>query len=68
MRVSDKSNLRRLVRAVSVSTVLGGVLLPQSGGLWADTLLFPVIASNTPNVITLISVSNRPDGTSSYLR
>jgi len=36
-------------------------------GARADTLLFPVIATNSPNVITVVSVFNRPAGTSSHL-
>ena len=53
-------------------TALTPILLAGYAGLYcggpgADTLLFPVIATNTPNVVTLVSVSNRPAGTSSHL-
>ncbi len=48
-------------------TLLAGCAGLYCEGPGADTLLFPVIATNTPNVVTLISVSNRPAGTSSYL-
>ncbi len=48
------------------------ILLAGCAGLYcagpgADTLLFPVIATNTPNVTTVVSVSNRPAGISSHL-
>ena len=33
----------------------------------ADTHLFPVIASNSPNVVTLVSVGNREGGISTHL-
>lgn len=33
----------------------------------ADTILFPVIAVNQPNVTTIVSVTNRPGGTSTHL-
>ena len=35
---------------------------------FADTVLFPVIAVNQPNVTTLVSVFNLPGSTSSHLR
>ncbi len=47
--------------------VLAGCAGLYCAGSGADTLLFPVIATNTPNVTTVVSVSNRPAGTSSHL-
>src|SRR3990172_7651191 len=34
----------------------------------ADTLLFPVIAANQPNVTTIVSIINGQSGTSNHLR
>jgi hypothetical protein len=57
-----------------VRSALGGAVssslvgLPLFNPAAADTILFPVIALNTPNVTTIVSVINSPGATSSDLK
>ena len=59
-------NISGLSKAAFAPLLAAGAAGPW-GGTAADTLLFPVIASNSPNVVTLVSVANRPAGISTYL-
>lgn len=64
MRISKHSI--RPAPGAALSSALFTLLLPISAA--ADTILFPVIAVNTPNVTSIVSVINGPGGgTSSTL-
>ena len=56
----------RTTLAASIAPMLASLLMPASAT--ADTVLFPVIAVNVPNVTTIVSVMNGPDGSSDKLR
>ena len=64
MRKSKLSVRNALGGAISSSLIALQLPIPAA----ADTILLPVIAVNTPNVTTIVSVMNGPGGTSSDLR
>lgn len=61
----NAKNIRNTL-AAAIPILLSGPLLPASAV--ADTVLFPVIAVNVPNVTTVVSVTNGPGGSSDRLR
>ena len=63
--MNTKKNIRNTL-AAAIPSLLSGLLLPASAA--ADTVLFPVIAVNVPNVTTVVSVMNGPGGSSDKLR
>ena len=61
----NAKNIRNTL-AAAIPILLSGPLLPTSAV--ADTVLFPVIAVNAPNVTTVVSVTNGLGGSSDRLR
>jgi len=57
-------NVRKVIKVLFLSFLAAFGLFSAA---LADTILFPVVAVSTPNVITIVTVLNRPGGTSTHL-